>query len=334
MYKYSQLSLEQRYQIEALYKAGKTQSEIGRLLGVHRSTISREFRRNIPSRGITAKEYIANRAQERTDVRHQIKRKRIRFSSGLKDQARRWIIEEKLSPELVSARFSQTDLSISTETIYQWIWQSKWSNRREHKIDKYLYTHLKHGKRRRKRGAYRQNRGLIPQRNSIENRPKIVEKRTRIGDLEIDLMMGKRHKASLLVILDRATLYTFITKVNSRSMAEISSKLKEKLRPCRSWIKTLTFDNDPAFFGHVGVGEELMAKTYFTRPYTSQDKGSVENRIGILRRFFPKKTALEDIPDQQIAKVQQILNNRPVRKFNYKTPNQIFSQKLGVALIS
>jgi IS30 family transposase len=334
MYKYSQLSLEQRYQIEALYKAGKSQSEISRSLGFHRSTISREFKRNIAIRGSNAKEYLANRAQEKTVERHKIKAKHIRFTSELKNQARHWIVEEKLSPELVSARFYQIKISISAETIYRWIWECKRSNRREHRIDKYLYAHLKHGKRRRKRGAYRQNRGLIPGRNSIENRPKIVEKRTRIGDLEIDLMMGKRHKASLLVILDRTSLYTFIMKVNSRSMSEISSKLKEKLMPHRSWIKTLTFDNDPAFFGHMSVADVLMAKTYFTRPYTSQDKGSVENRIGILRRFFPKKTPLEDVPDERIAKVQEILNNRPVRKFNYKTPNQIFSQKLGVALIS
>lgn len=334
MYKYSQLSLEQRYQIEALKNAGKNQSEISRLIGVHKSTISREFRRNIPRTGPYTKDYDASRSQERTLRRHYSKYKRIRFSLELKEQARKWIIEEKLSPELVSVRFSQQSVSICTETIYQWIWKCKWSNRKEHLVDKYLYTHLKHGKRRRKRGSYKQNRGLIPMRKSIDQRPEIVNKRTRIGDLEIDLMMGKRHKASILVILDRATLYTQLVKVMGRSVAEITEKLIRRLRRHKSWIKTLTFDNDPAFFGHQTVSKTLMAQAYFTRPYTSQDKGSVENRIGVLRRFFPKKTPLEDVSEERIAEVQSILNNRPVRKFNYKSPNQMFSQKLKVALIS
>ena len=95
-------------------------------------------------------------------------------------------------------------------------------------------------------------------------------------------------------------------------------------------IKTLTFDNDQAFSKHESIGKILTAATYFTRPYTSQDKGTVENRIGLIRRFFPKKTDLTKVSDQRVAQVESLINNRPVRKFKYLTPNQVFSQKIAL----
>lgn len=78
------------------------------------------------------------------------------------------------------------------------------------------------------------------------------------------------------------------------------------------------------------VAKALDADTYFTRPYTSQDKGTVENRIGQLRRFFPKKTDLSIVTSDEVKRVERLLNNRPVRKFNYKTPNQVLLEKIAL----
>jgi IS30 family transposase len=89
---------------------------------------------------------------------------------------------------------------------------------------------------------------------------------------------------------------------------------------------------DKGFADHKNVAYALNVKTYFSRPYTSQDKGTVENRIGQLRRFFPKKTDLSIVTSEQVKRVERLLNNRPVRKFNYKTPNQVLLEK--IALIS
>lgn len=90
----------------------------------------------------------------------------------------------------------------------------------------------------------------------------------------------------------------------------------------------MTFDNDKGFADHMKVSDALNVNTCFTRPYTSQDKGRVENRIGQLRRFFPKKTDLSAVTDQHVKQVEQFLNDRPVRKFNYKTPNQVLQGKI------
>ncbi len=182
----------------------------------------------------------------------------------------------------------------------------------------------RHGKRRRKRGAHHDSRGKIPNRVSIDKRPKIVNKRKRIGDLEIDLMVGKNHKAGLLVITDRATLKTTLEKIESKKCIPITSKIKHCLIKQKQLIKTITFDNDMAFALHEQIAKALEAKTYFTRPYTAQDKGTIENRIGVIRRFYPKKTDLTLVTQKQIKAVQRLINNRPIRKFKYRTPNEVF----------
>jgi len=316
MKKYNQLSLQNRHQIKALLQAGLNQTEIAKNLGVHRSTICRELQRNVAKRGPTAKTYRAGLAHKKTLRRHCTKPKRRRFTQALKGQARQWLTEEKLSPELISGRWSVCGIDgVSHETLYQWIWSAK---RTKDPVDACLYKELKHGRRRRKRGNYNDNRGTIKGRVSITERPQVVDQRTRLGDIEVDLMMGKAPKSALLVLVDRATLLTAIEKVTTKEADHIASCITKRLGGIPSaFIKTLTFDNDKAFTRHQKVADDLEADTYFTRPYTSQDKGTVENRIGVLRRFFPKGTDLRKISTERIKTVEQYLNFRPIRKFDY-----------------
>jgi transposase, IS30 family len=335
MIRYKQLGQEQRYVIGRLYAQGKTQTEMALALGCSKSTICRELRRNMPQRGIGAKQYDANKAQQRAEKRHTQKPKRQKFTHEMKQQIVKWMVDEKLSPELMAVKGRATDPDfVSAETIYKWIWKMKHSHRRENSIYNTLYQELKHGRRRHKRGNYHQNRGCIPDRVPIDKRPKIVEKRQRIGDLEIDLMMGIHHKPGLLVITDRATLKTALKKITTKSSKQIAKAIIHKLKPNEQWIKTLTYDNDLAFAAHCTVNQALDTESYFTRPYSSQDKGTVENRIGLLRQFFPKKTDFSKITHQEVRKVEKIINDRPVRKFGYKTPNEIFLRKARVAVIT
>jgi IS30 family transposase len=328
---YTQLSLVQRYQIQAFVKAGMTQKRMAEEIGVHPSTISRELCRNTAQRGRTAGIYMAANAQRRTDQRHHHKPKLIRFTSAMKDQAVQWLEHKKWSPELISIEGKRTGkCPISTEWIYQWIWQNKHCNRSADKQYKRIYQHLKHGKRRRKRGNRKDSRGIIHDRIPIEKRPKVVEKRIRPGDIEVDFMMGKNHKGALLVMTDRATLHTRLHKLKNRHSSVVSKAIIQKLKQMQYPMHTITFDNDKGFADHMKVAEVLNVTTYFTRPYTSQDKGTVENRIGQIRRFFPKKTDLSLVTANQVKKVERLLNDRPVRKFNYKTPNQVLQEKIAL----
>lgn len=258
MQEYTQLSQENRHQIKALLDAGLNQSEIARTIGVHRSTISREIRRNVANEDSEGNQYCPEIAQQLTDQRHRDKPKHHRFTDALKAQARRWLTTEKLSPELISGRWGVLGIDgVSHETLYQWIWAAKLSRDPQ---DKNLYKHLKHGARKARRGNRQDSRGRIKGRVSITDRPEVVEERSRLGDIEVDLMMGKAHKSALLVLTDRATLLTALQKVTSRKAEGIADRITGRLSQIPSaFIKTLTFDNDKAFARHQDMAEELEA---------------------------------------------------------------------------
>lgn len=314
---YNHLGLEQRYQIEALLKANCTQKWIAAYLGVHPSTIHRELKRNIACRGRTSGSYIAGNAQRKTMIRHKEKRKHIILNDQLKEQIIYHLEVDKWSPELISK--CSPGPMVSHERIYQWIWECKFSHKAKDKEYTRLYKFLKHGRRHRKRGNRKDNRGIIPNRVPIAQRPKIVERRTRTGDIEVDLMMGKNHKGAVLVMTDRATLFTRLQMLPGKQSKDVNQAIRKNLKSNSFKAKTLTFDNDLAFSGHESIANQFKVKTYFTRPYTSQDKGTVENRIGVIRRFIPKNTNLINLEKAELKKIETKINNRPIRKFNYLT---------------
>ena len=239
MKKYKHLTLEQRYQLEALLQAGISQISISKQLKVHRSTICRELKRGIALRGRTSGKYVATNAERKTRDRHKHKYKRVLLTAELKRSIHDKMCQDKWSPELISKKWKQHNIPVvSHETIYKWIWESKHTNTKENKDYKGLYKELKHGKRRQKRGNIKDARGAIPNRVHIKERPSIIEKRKRIGDLEADLMMGKDHKSALLVITDRTTLITMIEKLKGKTANEVTTKLKERLgRFSSSYLK-------------------------------------------------------------------------------------------------
>lgn len=314
---YKRLGLCQRYQISCLLEAGFNQSEIAGQIGVHRSTISRELKDKVAKRGRTAFLYDAERAHQKSEQRKNQKRRRNDFSESMLKYMRNKLREERWSPELISqkGRIELGDF-VSTETIYKYIYECKYSNHSVLREDKDLHKYLRHNKRRQKRKNANNNRGCIPNRTGIEERPRLANQRKRIGDIEVDLMIGANRKPALIVMTDRKTRETDLIKINGKKAKYIAKKLLGRLKNKKK-IHTLTFDNDLAFVEHQKIAEALNIQTYFTKPFSSQDKGSVENRIGQLRRWFPKGTSLVDVQTQTIAAVQRKLNNRPFRMFGY-----------------
>jgi len=329
MKNYKQLTIHQRYQIEALIETEISKSEIAKIIGVDPSTVYRELARNVAKRGRTADKYVATNAHRRAKNRHKSKPKKVLLTEDLKERIARLLQHEKWSPELISKRLAiEGEVCVSHETIYQWIWRVKKSRKKKDAKYSKLYKHLRHGSRRQKRGNKKDSRGVIKNRVGIDQRPEVVDQRSRIGDIEVDLMMGSGHKSALLVMTDRGTLVTMMEKLNGKEADEVYEKMKKRLTNfSSSWVKTLTFDNGKEFAQHQKIGNLLNTKTYFTRPYTSQDKGTVENRIGVIRRFFPKKTDLRKVSDERIKEVERLLNYRPIRKFNYNNPIEVLQNK-------
>ncbi len=327
--KYTHLQPEQRYQIEGFLKAGKSLSEISSLIGVHKSTISRELRRNRAQGVVTPLKYQASVAIKKTRYRHWTKNKREVFTDQMKAWIRQKLENDKWSPEFISVigrrEFGQF---VCHEIIYQWIWRCKHSKHAHERKDNYLYTHLRHGRRKKYRGNKRDNRGIIHHRVSIEKRPQLINKRMRIGDLEADLIMGTNYQPGILIMTDRKTRMNWLEKIVSKETNYIENKIRKIIDRCEHDIKSITFDNDLAFATHYKIKESLNIKTFFTHPYSSQEKGTVENRIGTLRRFFPKKTNFEKITAREIARVENKMNDRPMRMFNYATPKEKYSKMM------
>ena len=157
---------------------------------------------------------------------------------------------------------------VSHEMIYKFVWETKFGNKKKNEKFKPLHKYLKHGKRRRNRGNYKDSRGLIPNRVPIEKRLSLVERRKRIGDIEVELIIGKNHKSGLLVTLDRAAMKTTIDKISSKKSKHIKRLILKRMKN-NQHLKTMIFDNDQAFSLHQQIADILNMKTFFTRPYTS-----------------------------------------------------------------
>jgi len=318
------LTQPQRYTIEAMLKEGHTQSEIARVIGKNKSVVSREIKRN---RDLRSGLYSQDLAQRKYQKRQKEKPKRIRFTDAVKTEVET-LLKEDYSPEQVVGTLKKSGKdTVSIETLYQYIWKNK-------KQGGTLHKHLRNqGRRYRKRGNSKDNRGVIQNRVDIDKRPKVVEERSRFGDLEVDLIIGKNHKQAILTINDRASGMLKMTKVKSKKAEEVSRAIVEQLQDWMPYLHTMTADNGKEFAEHLFVAEELNIDHYFAKPYHSWERGSNENLNRLVRQYLPKKTDFTTITDQQIKQIEDKLNKRPRKRFNYENPifvmNQLlFNQKL------
>ena len=319
---YKQLTLEQRYEIRAYMQAGFINPDIANRLGVHKTTIYRELKRNSGQRG-----YRPNQAQLKTEVRRKTANKNIRFSESVKYQVEA-LLRLDLSPEQVSGYlYREHSIKISHERIYQHIWANKHSGGDLHK-------HLRcSNKKKRKRYGSRDRRGLIPDRLSIDQRPDIVDTKERIGDWEIDTIIGKNHKGALLTAVERKTKFTVVEYVPNRKAHLITKTLIRMLHPYSNRVLTITSDNGKEFAYHKKISQNLLATVYFAHPYHAWERGLNENTNGLIRQYFPKKSSFEQTKKEFVLHVQNKLNNRPRKALDFKTPIQCFLD-IKVALIS
>jgi IS30 family transposase len=314
------LTLEQRYKIEAYKNTGRSISEISEYIDKHKSVVSREIKRNSDGRsGI----YKASLAERKCRNRQKVKHKKCTFNANVEANVL-YYLSMDYSPEQACGRSKVDDREmVSPETIYQYIWLDK---RKGGVLYKYLRTK---GKKYKKRGSLKDSRGSITDRVDIDKRPAIVEAKDRIGDMEIDLVIGQNHKGALLTINDRATGILFMAKVGSKEASVIQLNTIELLQDWSGLIKTITSDNGKEFANHKLIANCLEIDYYFAKPYHSWERGANENLNGLVRQYFPKKTSFASITNKEVENVINILNNRPRKRFGYKTPNEIFAQKLN-----
>ena len=171
-------------------------------------------------------------------------------------------------------------------------------------------------------------------RIGIEHRPPIVDERIRIGDWEVDTIVGLNQKSALFTMVERKTNYTIIEKLDNFRAEDTQKVMVRALRKHRDRVLTITMDNGKEFYRHKKVAEALNAATYFCRPYHSWEKGCNENTNGLIRQYFPKKTDFRLLSNRQIKAVQDALNHRPRKRLGYETPNTLFLGKFKPLLPS
>jgi IS30 family transposase len=228
------------------------------------------------------------------------------------------LLRKDWSPEQISLWLAQEKrLAISHEWIYQYVLEDK-------RRGGDLHRHLRCQKPRKKRYGTYDRRGQLPNRISIDERPPIVERRTRLGDWELDTIIGKGHKQAIVSLTERKSRLALIAKVPTKEAEGVKEAVLRLLTPLSEHVHTITSDNGKEFARHEAIAESLNADFYFAHPYASWERGLNENTNGLIRQYFPKGCDFTTITNKDIRRVMDKLNNRPRKCLGMKTPNQVF----------
>lgn len=318
---YTQLTQEQRYQIYAFRQAGFSQSATARELGVHKSTISRELKRNCGQRGYRPRQAQLLAQSRQRERAHRCRIKPVTWS----------LVEAKLrqqwSPEQIAGRLAlEAGIAISHERIYLHIYADK----REGGT---LYLHLRCRKQRRKRyGGGRLRRGQIAHRVCISERPPVVAERSRLGDWEVDTIVGKGHQQAVVSLHERRSRYTLLHKVERATAPDVQDAIVQQLKPHSDKVVTMTADNGKEFAMHQAIAQALEADFYFAHPYAAWERGSNENCNGLVRQYLPKGSDFAGVTQVHTAAIAERLNLRPRKVLGYRTPHEVFYGIEPVAL--
>lgn len=306
--KYRQITLEERCEIYCLKESGISVSEIATKLSRSKATISRELRRNVSKSGCYKPSVANKRALSKRHIGHYKLDRDKRLKCYILDRLRvGW------SPQTIAGRlcYEKETSRVCAETIYNYIYESGFG------IKHQLYNLLCRHKPRRTKLRSRKRRPKIPDRISIHKRPDYIDKRLQDGHLEADLVLFGKTKQNLITLIDRKTRYlAIINNQGGKNSENVINKIKEKTM--NNPPKSITFDNGLEFAKHHLLNKKGV-DTYFCDPYSSWQKGSIENANGIIRRYLPKSYR-GILNDNIVDFIQNNINNMPRKILGYQTP--------------
>jgi len=329
--KYQHLSVEEREIIQLRLWEKKSIRAIAGELGRPPSSISREINRNLPA---IHYRYTPRLAHERALIKRKSRGRQDRLKN---ESIREYVIKylkKRWSPEQIANTIeSEINETISHEAIYQFVYDQ---------IHRQGYGWVKPGcqdlrpylrrkrKRRFRRGARRGQRCFKPKGTLINERPKEVDRRTRIGDWESDTVESINYKPGINTLVERKSGLVLITKLTDKTSEATASAITKRLNPLPQKTKqTITSDNGPENSNWQAIEEQLNIKTFFANPYHSWERGTNENTNGLIRDYFPKKTDFTVVSEEEIRYVENELNTRPRKRLNWKTPLEVFSVALA-----
>jgi IS30 family transposase len=313
--RYTQLTQEERYCLYTMRKQAISLRVIAKAMGRSHTTLSRELKRNIGQKG-----YRHHQAQRLAERRHQEKPKAMKLTETV-----RTYLHEKLhawwSPEQIRGRLQLEEaISISLTTVYRFVLKDTHQGGQ-------LYRGLRHqAKPRRKRYGAKDYRGTIPGRVDIADRPAVVDTRSRVGDWEADLIIGKDHQGAIVTLAERRSRL-FLAIPILRKTAELTTRaITTLLETLKDWVHTITYDNGREFSGHATIAKALACQGYFARPYHSWERGLNENSNGLLRQYFPKGMRLNTVSNGEVFAAVEAMNHRPRKCLGFQTPWEVFTK--------
>ena len=320
---YDQLRLEERCEIAELRRSGCSIREIAARLDRSPSSVSRELKRNVEG----------PRASYQPAYAHKQTRARRWSGSRLARDAQLretvlGLLAQGFSPAQVCGRLEREHgrRVLGVETIYRFIYAEL--KRTNHGAWRWYLPRAKakRGRRRRRGGS---STSRIKDRVPISDRPPEALDRAQPGHWEADFMLFSRYNQSILVLHERSSRFTALIKTDSRKaeptsevLAAILSGLPPRLR------RTLTFDNGTEFAEHHRLRKAAGLKTFFCDPHAPWQKGGVENAIGRIRRFLPRRTNLDDLSPDDVIQAARLYNHTPRQCLDFQTPAEVFSRVL------
>ncbi len=313
---YHQLTSEERYILGAFRRQGLNQAQIARQLGRHRSTISRELKRNSARYDGN---YRPSKAIERTNGRRSRSRRNQHFDG------RDWkrveaLLRKQWSPEQVSGYLRREQLLwISHETIYQHIWNDRRCGGR-------LHEQLRGARKRRYRKRYRSNdsRGRLAGKRHISERPTQVLGRRRVGHWEIDTVMGAGDQHCIVSLVERKSGYLLIGKLRARTARQLNHRTIRMAKRHARLFSTITADNGTEFHGYPAIERAIGLKFYFATPHHAWERGTNENTNGLIRQYLPKRLSMQSLTQHDCNVIAHKLNTRPRKRLDYQTPEECF----------
>lgn len=320
---YSRLSYHQRAGIYYLLKQKLSLRAIAKQLCVSPSTVSREITRNR-----SGKHYIPSTAQRKTRKRWCRRQRKMDLNARLKHAVYKGL-RKQWSPEQISAhlkrQYSDNTMHVSPETIYSYLYVLP-----RGQLKKELLSHLRQYRTKRKqRGKHHAAHGPIPDLISIRERPEEVADRSIPGHWEGDLIIGCHHRSALGTLVERTTRTTLLIPLADRDATTVRQAFADRVKSLPAEMKlSMTYDRGGEMAQHKLFTEETQMKVYFADPQSPWQRGTNENTNGLIRQYFPKGTDFRTVSEEEISRVQDLLNGRPRKVLDWDTPYQAMAKLL------
>lgn len=311
---YQQLTLKERYQIEALNDMGLSARQIAARIKRGNKTVSQELKRCLPR-------YCAETAHNKAI---EIRTGAVKYSK-FTDRIKHSIVSLLLlglSPEQIAGRYAVETKKVrfSCSALYNLVGREGWRSLLARK-----------GKPYKQRQGVEAGAHLIPNRVDISERPTYVDENIEFGHWEGDTVYGQ--DGYLVTLVERTSKFLLTRRVKRKTKMEVTKAINSLLRPFKKSCKTITFDNGGEFAGHNEVSRHLKCDIYFAKPYHSWQRGLNENTNGLLRRFFPKGMKIGSLPESEIREATLLINARPRKSLNYLSPYEFITNR-RVSLIA